>query len=528
VDGSTPRASRLPAIGVIAGAAALVAALTTAVFLIRAGGDPADAATWPITWELRSSDNGSLFQFLQDAVAGRPLDWRFSPQVYVFPELPLSALAFAVAGGSVYGYYLVVAASANALMFLAILALARVLFPADRPVQSVLRAGIATLPLLALPLIGTSWIFSFHLAPTYYLGMYAALIVSPVVVLARTRGVRIALAGALALTAASNPLALLFAAPGTAIALVLLVIRRGSRAALRPVALVGGMLAVTLVLRVLMTPLQGTSPFTYVDAGVFARRLAAIGPYYGYQMRDAAAGLLIPLGIALAILCLVVAGLAAGVWLRARTPDPRLLAVVLLGTVPLGGLAATYLMMITHYYYFWPVLVLPFVLVLLAVPRVALPSVLAGGAAGLLAIAIVTGLTTNLATASRFFGYRGDEMACIDAAVPGQTGYATFSDARRLSLTSRTGVRLIQVVADGTPSNWLANTATPRTVTGTFFYVNGYGDERELDEQGMRDRFGPPDREVGCSDRQRILIYDDPEKIALITRFYAETRAHPR
>ena len=98
------------------------------MFLIRAGGDPADAATWPITWELRSSDNGPLFQFLQDVVAGRPLDWSFSPQVFVFPELPISAIAFAVTGGSIYGYYLVVAMLNNALLFLVLVGLARVLF----------------------------------------------------------------------------------------------------------------------------------------------------------------------------------------------------------------------------------------------------------------------------------------------------------------------------------------------------------------------------------------------------------------
>jgi hypothetical protein len=84
------------------GAAAIVAALTALVFLIRAGGDPMDAATWPIQWELRSSDNGPLFQFLQDVVAGRPLDWSFSPQVFVFPELPISAIAFVVTGGAAH------------------------------------------------------------------------------------------------------------------------------------------------------------------------------------------------------------------------------------------------------------------------------------------------------------------------------------------------------------------------------------------------------------------------------------------
>src|SRR5690606_33624670 len=100
----------------VVGAALVVAALTALVFVVRAGGDPVDAATWPITWELRSSDNGTLFQVMQDAVAGRPLDWSFSPQVFVFPELPLSALAFAVSGGSLYLYYLVVAVVANVLL----------------------------------------------------------------------------------------------------------------------------------------------------------------------------------------------------------------------------------------------------------------------------------------------------------------------------------------------------------------------------------------------------------------------------
>ena len=43
----------------------------------------------------------------------------------------------------------------------------------------VLRAGAGILPLLALPLVGTTWVFSFHLAPTYYVGMYLALVAAP-------------------------------------------------------------------------------------------------------------------------------------------------------------------------------------------------------------------------------------------------------------------------------------------------------------------------------------------------------------
>ncbi|MEZ5190957.1 MAG: hypothetical protein R2717_09075 [Schumannella sp.] len=450
----------------VVGAALVVAALTALVFVVRAGGDPADAATWPITWELRSSDNGTLFQVMQDAVAGRPLDWSFSPQVYVFPELPLSAIAFAISGGSIHLYYLVVAVLANVLLLLCLVLLARVLDPEAPVTSAVMRAGVAVVPLLVLPLIGTSWILSFHLAPTYYLGMYAALVAAPAVVLARGRPARITLGVALALTAASNPLALLFAAPGTAAALVLLVIRRGWRPAVRPAVTVGALLLGALVLRFAFSPLQGTSPFTYVDPEVFARRLAAIGPYYAYQARDPAAGVILVMGVVLAAACLAGAIWAAVAWLRrGPAPDRRLLVVVMLGTVPLGGLGATYLMMITHYYYFWPVLILPYALVLLALPRPVRPAALGAGAAALVVVLIATGLPTNLGGWGRYDGYRTPETVCLDDAVPGMIGYATFSDARRLSLPSATGSVSSRSSRTGRPTGgW--RIARPRARTG--------------------------------------------------------------
>jgi len=308
------------------------------------------------------------------------------------------------------------------------------------------------------------------------------------------------------------------------VALVLLVVRRGWRAAARPALLVGGTLLGALVLRLIVSPLQGTSPFTYVDPEVFAGRLAAIGPYYAYQMRDPAAGVVLPLGLGLAVLCLAAAAGATVAYLRRSTaPDRRLLAVVMLGLAPLGGLLATYLMMITHYYYFWPVLILPFALVPLALPRATLAPAVAVGGAGLVVVALATGAVANLGHVDRYFGFRTAETMCLDDAVPGRVGYATFSDARRLSLPSATGIRLIQVGRDGTSNGWLTNTATARTEPGSFFYVNGYGDEAAIDEAALTERFGPPDREVSCSAARRVLIYDDPGKLARIAQFYGVT-----
>jgi hypothetical protein len=503
---------------VLAGATAVVAALTALVFLIRAGGDPGDAATWPIQWELRSSDNGPLFQFLQDVAAGRPLDWSFSPQVFVFPELPISGMAFLLSGGSVYGYYLVVAILNNALLFLVLYGLVRAL----RPGAPLLRAAIAMSPLLVLPLIGTSWILSFHLAPTYYFGMYAALLAAPVLVLSTSRATRVAIGAALALTAASNPLALLFAAPGTAVVLALLLVRHGPRAARTPVIAVGATLVAALVLRLLFSPLQGTSPFTYVDPEVFATRLSQIGPYYEFQARDPAAGVILSAGLVLAVICLGSAVVAAVRYVRR---EASALPVVYLGLIPLGGLAATFALMITHYLYFWPVLILPFVLVLLAVPRVSRSTVglvpaTASAALLFVAIAVATGGIANPASADRFFGYRNAETICLDDAVPGRLGYATFSDARRLSLPSATGVRLIQIEHGLEPSHWLTNRAYSTTEAGTFFYINGRGDETAIETDRLVEEFGEPDRIVSCDDAQDVLIYEQASKLERISAFY--------
>jgi len=512
------------AAGVVLLAAALVAALTVVVFLIRGGGDVGQASNWPINWELRSSDNGVLFQLMQDVVAGRPLDWSFSPQVYVFPEIPVSALAFAVTGGSVHAYYIAVAALNNALLFLALVGLVRVLFPADGLRTTTLRAGIAMLPLLALPVIGTSWILSFHLAPTYYFGMYLALIAAPTLLLARRRGIRIAVGVALAMTVASNPLTAVFAAIGAVVAIILLLVGRGWRTAVALVAALGGVLAVALAVRLaLFTPLQGTSPLTYIDAELFAGRLAQIWPYFAFEARNPATAVVLAAGATCAVLSLAAAVVAAARYLRLPEPrDPRLLVVVYLGLVPLGGLAMTAVLQITHFLYFWPVLILPLVLLGLAVPRVAVSFAAPTGLILLVGLAVAGGAIGNLAHVDRYVSYASPETRCIDGALPpdATVGYATFSDARRVSLTSATPFRLIPIEPDGVPSTWLTNRAYPRTEAGRFFYLNGSGDQPTIDPEFLRAEFGPPDVEVECSATQSVWIYDDPAKRDRIAEFY--------
>jgi hypothetical protein len=500
--------TRVLALAVTA-AALVVGALTVLVFLMRAGGDPGDAATWPITWELRSSDNGTLFQFWQDAAAGRALDWSFSPQVFVFPELVLSGAAFLVAGGSLYVYYLVVALLNQVVFFLVLAALARLLWPEAGPLAVVLRAGAGILPLLVLPLVGTTWLFSFHLAPTYYVGMYLALLAAPMLVLVRTPVAKVALVVGIGLTIASNPLTALFAAPGMAAVAVAAWVRSGLRSLARPALLVAAVAVIAVVARLVVSPLQGTGLLTYVDLDRFRSRIDGLWPYWSFQMIDPAARVLLPLGALLAVGCLAAAVIA---WVRlagrAAGAGPRAAATLYLGLVPLGGLAATVVALITHYYYFWPALVLPFVLVLFAVPARALEPVVVGGAAALVAVGVVTGGFMNVANAAGYFGYRNAETQCLDRTVPGQVGFATFSDARRVGLPSASGIRLIPITADLAPNLWLTNREYARD-PGTFFYINEVGDERALDGDALRERYGRPDRVVACSEDQRLWMYDE-------------------
>jgi hypothetical protein len=490
--------------------ALVVGAFTALVFLMRAGGDPGDAATWPITWELRSSDNGTLFQFWQDVAAGRELDWSFSPQVFVFPELVLSGAAFVVAGGNLYVYYVGVAMLNQVVFFLFLTALARLLWVEASPLAVVLRAGAGILPLLLLPLVGTTWVFSFHLAPTYYVGMYLALVAGPLLFLVRTPAARIALVLAVGLTVASNPLTVLFAAPGAAAVGVAALARSGRRSLVRPALWIAAVGLVAVVARLAFSPLQGTGLLTYIDLERFRSRLEGLWPYWSFQMIDPAARVLLPLGALLAVGCLVVAIIA---WGRlaggAAGAGPRTYAALYLGLVPLGGLTATVLALITHYYYFWPALILPFVLVLFAVPSRWVEPVVVGGSAAALVIGVATGGVTNLGSAGGYVGYRSAETRCLDEGVAGQVGFATFSDARRVGLPSATGIRLIPVTADLAPNLWLTNRAYTQE-SGTFFYVNEWGDERALDGDAVRARHGRPDRVVACSDGQRLWIYDEP------------------
>jgi len=513
------------AIGGVAAAALVIAAITALIFLVRAG-DPG-ATNWPTDFELRSSDNGVLFQFSQDVFSGRALDWSFSPQVYVFPEIPISLVAYLVAGGTVQLYYLVVAAINNALLFLGLFAVIRLLFVDDGVGRQLARAAIASFPLLLLPLVGTTWLLSYQVAPTYYFGMYLMIIGAPALFLACRLPTKIALGVAMGLTAASNPLALVFTVPALVVVLVVLGFSRGFRFVLRPAAWSAGVLVLAGLVRVLLfSRLQGGSPFAYIDTSIFAGRLQVVGSYLHGLLGQATTAIVIVLGGAIAA-----AGIAVAVVLIVRLTrrrrrmswSPMAFAVLYYALVPVTGLAAMSALIITDYLYLWPVLIAPLVFVLMPLPRSWVPWALPATAVALVVVGIATGGVTTLSRAGTYFSYRSPETQCLDSRLPvGDTiGYATFSDARRLELTSARPFRLIQLKSSGVRAYWLTNRDYARDNVGRFFYINEHGDEPAISTTYIENRFGAPDAQFSCAPGQTVLLYNDPAKLAKIRARYS-------
>jgi hypothetical protein len=536
VTPSIPKASgRGARVLALLGCAVAVAALTALVFLVRAG-DVGDG-NWPANWDLRISDNGVLFQVAADVFSGHSLDWSFSPQVYVFPEIPISLAAYALAGGSVQLYYLVVAALNNALLFLGLFAVIRYLFPADALRARLARAGIAVSPLLVLPLFGATPLYAFHLAPTYYFGMYLLIVTAPALYLARSSEVRLAVALGLALTGASNPLAFIFTVPALACVAVIRGRADGWRAVRPAAAWTGAVVVAAGAVRVLFFHrLQGGSPFAYVDSGLMARRIEAVHVFLHGLMKHRMTGIVTVVGALLAAAGVAVAVADARRYRRhaAARPAPggdgaadvtgaRLLTRAYYGLVPLTGIVATVPLLITNYLYLWPVLVAPLVLALIAVPRRAVGPLLAAGVATFVAVGLATGASGTVAQASsRYFDYRSDETRCLDAGLPAgvTVGYATFSDARRLSLTSARPFRLIQLTDRGQPALWLTNRAYVTSDVGRFFYFNDSGDETVIDSNFVVTTFGRPDGQLTCGMGKTVWLYDDPAKLAAIAHFY--------
>ena len=329
----------------------------------------------------------------------------------------------------------------------------------------------------------------------------------------------------MALTAASNPLALVFTVPALVCALIMRGSVAGIRSVLRPAAWAGGTIVLALLIRVaIFGRLQGASPFAYVSTEIFSGRLQVVVGYLRALLGDPVAAVVLVAGSVLLVLGLAAAIVLSVGLIHRRLPNGARAGVALYYTlVPISGLAGTVVLLITDYLYLWPVLVLPLVLVLVPLPRPGVRWAAAGAAISLLVAGSITGGATNLEHVGTYFTYRSAETRCLDAKLPaGMTvGYATFSDARRIELTSHRDLRLIQLKSSGVRAYWLTNRDYARDNVGRFFYINERGDESAIDVGYLESRFGSPDGSFTCATGQTVLIYTAASKLAAIRARYA-------
>jgi hypothetical protein len=270
--------------------------------------------------------------------------------------------------------------------------------------------------------------------------------------------------------------------------------------------------------------LQGASPLAYVSTSIFSGRIEVVVSYIRSLFGDPVTASVILLGTALALAGLVVAIVLAVRLIRHRLQNRAVPAVALYyALVPITGLAGTVVLIITDYLYLWPVLILPLMLVLLPLPRNWVPWAVGIAAVALLAAGTVTGGAADLGRVTGYFSYRSSETKCLDSRLPtGMTvGYATFSDARRIELTSHRGIRLIQLKSRGVRAYWLTNRDYARDNVGQFFYINSGGDEAPISVSYLESRFGKPDSSFTCAPGETVLIYTQPSKLAKIKARYA-------
>jgi hypothetical protein len=169
------------------------------------------------------------------------------------------------------------------------------------------------------------------------------------------------------------------------------------------------------------------------------------------------------------------------------------------------------------------VLIAPLVLVVLPVPRWSFRWLLPAVAVLLVFAGLATGAVVNLPRASTYFTFRSAETQCLDEKLPAgvTTGYATFSDARRIELTSARPFRLIQLKSSGVRAYWLTNRDYAKDSVGRFFYINDHGDEPPISVRYLESHFGMPDSQFTCAPGQSVLIYSQASKLAKIKARYS-------
>lgn len=500
-----------------------VGVFTSLVFLDRAGSSPIN--NWPTNWDISVSDNSVLYQFSQDVFDFRHLNWGFSPQVYIFPEIPISLTAYLLSFANIYRYFIIVAVINNCLLFLVIYGLIGIIYRRSRFNDKLGGAFLASTPLFLLPLLGSNPLFSYHLAPTYYFGSYLLILSTPLIFFLKRKRNRWLFAIFYCLTAASNPLLLVFSVPGLLLVLTTIYLKKGLKDITRPSIKIAFLVLISLLIRKLFfTSLIGTSAGNYISFSLFYKRLVKLKLFYNYGFNNKLDHLILAACVIGLIFCCFYAIRVIRQYIITKDTSFSSLSLIFINFTPLTTLICLYCLMVINNLYLWPIIVLPLIIILIDLPRRLVRATLILSLVILVCILLAPSSIHRILNSTGYFHYKTPIASCIDSKLPAKQtiGYATLSDARETELSSSRNLLIIQLLPLLNANTWLTNRDYIKDYTGSFFIINNQGNEPPINPNAVTDNFGVPDKIIKCDKNVNILLYTNRTSLVKIHSFYTD------
>lgn len=483
------------------------ALLTALVYIFRAG--LSGGYNWPYAMNLNSSDSEVLFHFMNDLLSGNKLDWVFSPQVYIFPEMVVSYISYLISQGNITLYFLWVAIINNLLLLAAIYTLIRLTFEGDTVNVTLKRTSVAALPLILFPLFGNYFLFYAHLLPTYYFGIYLATLLSPLLLFSNRKWV-IGLSGAIyVLTAASNPMLLVVTIPSIAFVIVLHYLKTGN--IIRPPLIrISSYVIVAMAIRfTLFAHLAGASTTSYVSPWRFAPTLIdSFKSVRNLFLSNNLDRYLLIITLAVAMLGVYLLLKSLRTFLMKKSLTNLHYVTVYLLALPILTMLAFYILMVPAMQYFWVAFVGYSVFLLILF----INKPTAGGYVSMVLIALVLLLPPSISveSASRqsYFVTASPIATCLANNITGQTGVSEYAYARPYTLRANGAFHIAQIDEDLQLFPWLTNRTLFYENPITFIYTEGSPVKDSLSEDMISAKFGVPTKIVKCSDISTIYIFD--------------------
>lgn len=437
-----------------------------------------------------NSDMLTLSLFNDSIKSGEKLDWVFSTQTFIFPEIPVSYIASHLTGN--FKIALAINAIINILLLYVVLRFLSRQFTktaAQSRLFSLLGCYLLTLFAVCEP--ATNLVASYFFMNTAYYGVIVGAIASLAICVylfrksfARNRNTYLALSGsfllAFAISLSDALYVLQFVVPLTIVFFIAYVLNFASIKKLLYVIapqFLGGLLGVLfskIFLSSLLAPMatvSGYLHYTYIgeSAGFFYH--SAKEAFYSPSQR---------IELIIAIILFLVACAVCLSFIKQRTKSQQkpqfkdYLSIesfmvigigILTPLISLGGSIATGNSTLRYQI---PFAVFPFIalLPLLCLPRVR--SMLGEGRTyvALISLALVITLLALASnpprTVSNIINFTPISSECVDTALkdtPYRHGVAGFSRARSIALNSRIGVDVIELNSDLAQFNWLHNRA---------------------------------------------------------------------